>query len=67
MNVNFKLVWFENEDSAYDAHIDEIESIIREFHLIPDVQRYRCDEYSVEIIVFTIFSISFLFSRSASL
>lgn len=50
MNVNFKLVWFENEDSAYDAHIDEIESIIREFHLIPDVQRYRCDEYSVEII-----------------
>ena len=50
MNVNFKLVWFENEDSAYDAHIDEIESIIREFHLIPDVQRYRCDEYSVDII-----------------
>ncbi len=50
MNVNFKLVWFENEQPAYEAHLDKIQSVIEQFHLIPDIQRYRCDEFDLNIV-----------------
>lgn len=50
MNVDFKLVWFENEDSAYEAHYDEFKSIIESDDLIADIKRYRGAEFDIEVI-----------------
>lgn len=50
MNVNFKLVWFEDEDSAYEAHYDEFKSIIENYDLIADIRRYRGAEFNIEVI-----------------
>lgn len=50
MNISFKLVWFENEEPSYEAHLDNIESIIKEFHLVPDIKHYRCDEFDIAIV-----------------
>lgn len=50
MNVNFKLAWFEDEESAYVAHYDDVESIIRSYDLIPIIQRYRSSEFDINNI-----------------
>lgn len=50
MNVNFKLAWFEDEESAYLAHYDDVESIIRSYDLIPIIQRYRSSEFNIDDI-----------------
>ena len=50
MNVNFKLAWFEDEESAYVAHFDDVESIIKSYDLIPNIQRYRSSEFNIDDI-----------------
>lgn len=50
MNVNFKLVWFEDEDSSYDAYCEELISIIKSFFLIPDIKRYRDFSCDLDVI-----------------
>lgn len=50
MNVDFKLVWFENEDSSYEAHYEEFKSIIESYDLIANIKRYRGAEFDIEVI-----------------
>jgi len=50
MNVDFKLIWIEDEDAAFDAHYDDIESIIKAFDLIPKIERYRSSTIDLNMV-----------------
>ncbi len=50
MNANIKIVWFEDEDATVAAYQEEIENIIKNYYLKPDIQRYRNSEFDLKVI-----------------
>lgn len=46
MNIDFKLVWFEDEDSTVSAYKDDIEKVIKDLLLIPQITHYRNDTFA---------------------
>lgn len=46
MNIDFKLVWFEDEDSTVSAYKDDIEKVIKDLLLIPKITHYRNDTFT---------------------
>ena len=46
MNTNFKLVWFENEDTVFDSYEPDIIELIEKNVLIPEIVKYKDANYS---------------------
>ena len=50
MNLNFNLVWFEDEDEVIESYEPVIRGLLAQYNLVPNIIKYGSDQYSSKVL-----------------